>query len=180
MISCYVGCNLSIPCRPGTSVYRLQDKTSSKACTHALPRALQLWTLPPVGIGSDAATYPTAPNLTSQPRWVSALPRVLWLWTSSSNWGGLWHCHMSYSSGPHLLAELGSCVVTCPMTPDPASRPGRVPVLPRVLWSPMGHGPQIYKERPSWPSHAARLTCFQGTLMFYRGACKTCGQAVSS
>jgi hypothetical protein len=28
--------------QPGTSAYRLQDKTSSSACTHALSRALQL------------------------------------------------------------------------------------------------------------------------------------------
>jgi hypothetical protein len=36
-----------VPCRPGTPTYKLQVKTGSEVCTHALPRALQYWTLPP-------------------------------------------------------------------------------------------------------------------------------------
>jgi hypothetical protein len=51
------------------------------------------------------------------------------------------------------------------MAPDPASRPGRVPVLPRVPWFSMGHGTQIYKEMPSW------LTYAEHACMFLRHAC---------
>jgi hypothetical protein len=46
------------------------------------------------------------------------------------------------------------------MALDPASRPGKVLVLPRVPWLPKGHEIQIYKERPNWPTYAARLACF--------------------
>jgi hypothetical protein len=65
-----------------TGYLLLQDKTSRRACSHTLSRALDLWTLPPVGIGSDAVTCPTAPDLTSISMWAPALSRVLWLQTS--------------------------------------------------------------------------------------------------
>jgi hypothetical protein len=74
---------LSVPYRPGTPVYRLQDKMSTRVCTHTLPHVLQLQTLPPVGIGSYAVMCPTALDLTSLPRWASTLPYVLWLRISS-------------------------------------------------------------------------------------------------
>jgi hypothetical protein len=87
---------LSVPCWPGTSVYRLKDKTSSRACTHVLPCVLQLQTSPPcqgglqcchvpyvfgpripAEIGSGAATCAMAPDLTSRLRWAPVLPCVL-------------------------------------------------------------------------------------------------------
>jgi hypothetical protein len=38
---------LSVSCRPVIPTYKLQVKTRSGTCTHAPPRALQHWTLPP-------------------------------------------------------------------------------------------------------------------------------------
>jgi hypothetical protein len=90
---------MMVPCTPGTPAYKLQVKTRSKACIHALPRVLRPQTSPPYlgglrcyhvshGPGpqllaemrSGAATCPSAPDLTSQPRWTPVLSRVPWLW----------------------------------------------------------------------------------------------------
>jgi hypothetical protein len=111
-----------------------------------------------VKVDSDAFTCPIAPYLISRLRC----------------------CHVLYVFGLHLSAEGASGAVVCHMSPDPASRLGRIPVLSRVLWSSMGCVPQIYKEMPSWPSHAARLTCFQDMITCYRCGCKTYGHAASS
>jgi hypothetical protein len=54
---------VSVPCRPGTSAYKVQVKTRDKACVHTLPRAPQHRT--------------KATSL----RWAPALPRVLHLRT---------------------------------------------------------------------------------------------------
>jgi hypothetical protein len=74
---------------------------------------------PEVGFGS--ATCHTAPNLASLPRLALALPRVIRLRTSPLDSGGLRRCHVPYGSEPHLLTKVGSGIVTCPMTLDPAS-----------------------------------------------------------
>jgi hypothetical protein len=124
----------------------------------------------PTEVSSGATTCPTAPNPTFLPRWAPALPCIPWHRTPPPCWGGLWSYHMSYGSGPHLPTEVGSNPIACPMALDLASRPGRVPVLPCVPQFPMRHGPQIYKERLSWPTYAAKLVCFQGTHACSHGA----------
>jgi hypothetical protein len=72
---------LSIPCRPGTPAYMLQNKTKSGACNHAPPRVPQHQNLPPsrgglrgchvssgsgtrlaIKEGSDAVTFIVAPE----------------------------------------------------------------------------------------------------------------------
>jgi hypothetical protein len=82
---------VSVPCRPGTPTYKPQVKTSCRACSHTLSRALRLWTLPPscgglrrchmsygsgprlpAKVGSGAATCPMAPDLASRLRWAPA------------------------------------------------------------------------------------------------------------
>jgi hypothetical protein len=78
---------------------------------------------------------------------------------------------------------------TCPAAPNPASLTRWVPALPCVLqlWTspPCGGGLRHchvsrgfrwavclkYKERVSQPSYAARLTCSQGTLVYFQGTC---------
>jgi hypothetical protein len=170
---------VSVPCRPGILVYMLQDKTRRRVCIHTLPRALQPRTLPPyrgglrcchvpygsgprlpIEVGSGVVTCPTAPGPASLVRWALALKRTLWLWTPPPCRDGLRRCHVTYGSTPHLPIEVGFDVAAYPMAPDPASQPGRVLVLPWIPQFPKGHMPQIYKERPSWPTYVARLTCF--------------------
>jgi hypothetical protein len=43
---------------------------------------------------------------------------------------GVWRCHVSCSSGPHLPAEAGSSAATCPIASNLASLPGWALVLP--------------------------------------------------
>jgi hypothetical protein len=43
-------------------------------------------------------------------------------------------CYASFSSGPRLLVEVGSGVVTCPLMPNSASLLRRAPTLPHVPW----------------------------------------------
>jgi hypothetical protein len=74
-----------------------------------------------------------APDLASLLRWAPALPHVLWFRTSPPGWGGLWHCHVSRGSGPHLPVEVGSGAVTCPMAPDLTSQSRWALALPHVL-----------------------------------------------
>jgi hypothetical protein len=94
-------------------------------------------------------------------------------WTSSPCRGELRCCHVSLSPGPHLFAEVSSGTATCPMAPGSAFLKGE---LRRCH---MSHGLQqavdhMNKKRLSCPRHAARLACFQGTLVRYRSACNTC------
>jgi hypothetical protein len=68
------------------------------------------------------------------------------------------HCHVSYGSGPCLLAEVGSGAATCPTALNPASLLGRAPVLqcaPRLRCCHMSHG-----SRPCLP---ARKGCSAAT-----------------
>jgi hypothetical protein len=91
-------------------------------------------------VGSGAVTSPIVSDLAFWLRWALALPRVLWLRTSPPDWSGLRCYHMSYGSGPRLLAVVGSDAATCHVSPDLASRLGRTPTLPRVPWLHPGHG----------------------------------------
>jgi hypothetical protein len=116
--------NLSIPYRPGTLAYKLQDKTKSRVCIHVLPHTLHLRTLPSCPVGSGAAT--------------------------------------SHGTEPRLPAGEGSGAATYPMASDLASWLRWALTLPRVLQFLMSRGTK-YKERPSWPTYAARLVYFQGT-----------------
>jgi hypothetical protein len=95
---------------------------------------LWLWT----EVGSGVAMCPIALDITSRLRWAPTLPRVLWLQTSPPGRGGLRRCHVSYGSGPCLLAEVGSNAATCPMATDLTSRLRRDLALPRVPRVPMG------------------------------------------
>jgi hypothetical protein len=132
-------------------------------------------------VGSGATTCPKAPDLASRLRWTPALPCVIWLWTSPPGWGGLWCCHVSYSSGSRLPTEVGSSAAMCHMALDFASRLRRAPTLPHALWlrtSPpdwgglrrchMSRGSLWatglkHKEKPSSPTCAARHACSQCT-----------------
>jgi hypothetical protein len=116
---------------------------------------------PPAEVGSGATTCLAALDLTSLPRWAPALPRVPWPWTLPPCRGGLQCCHMFCSSRPLLPVKEGSGAAVCPTASDPASLLGglRCCHAPRdTLWA-VG---LRYKERLSWPSYVARLTCFHG------------------
>jgi hypothetical protein len=149
--------SLLVLCRPGTPAYKLQHKTRSRVCVHALP----LQTLPlyrgwlrcchmscssrpchcPTKVGSGAAMCPMTPDHTSLLGRALVLPHVLWLQTSPPARGELRRCHVSYRFGPLLPAKLGSGAALCPTAPDPTSLLGRALVLPCVLWlrtSPVG------------------------------------------
>jgi hypothetical protein len=59
---------LSVPYRPGTLAYRLQVKTRSGACIHALPRVLHPQTQPPCrdGLRCYHTPYSSEPHLPAQ------------------------------------------------------------------------------------------------------------------
>jgi hypothetical protein len=97
-----------VPSRPDTPTYRLQVKTRSRVCIHALPCVLQPRTQPPcqdglprsyvsygsrphlpAEMGSSAATCPMALDLDNLPRRAPALSCVIWLWASPPYRGGL-------------------------------------------------------------------------------------------
>jgi hypothetical protein len=151
---------LSVPYRPGTPTYRIQDKTRSRACIHALPCALQLRTMHlcqgglrrchvsyssgpclPVEVGSSAATCLMTPDLAPLLKWAPVPLHVQWLRISLRGRRGLRHRHMSRDSGPLFPVEMGSGVAACPMALDPASLSRRALALTHALWFPMGRGP---------------------------------------
>jgi hypothetical protein len=108
---------------------------------------------------SDIPTY--KPQVKASHRaCIHTLPRVIRHQTSPLNWGGLRHCHMSYSSGPRLSSEVGSSAAMCTMALDFASHLSWAPALPRVLWlrtSPLDWGGLrrchvYYGSRPRLPS----------------------------
>jgi hypothetical protein len=129
------------------------------------------------------------------------LPRAPQLWTSTPCQGVHQRYHISYGSGPHLPAEVGSGVATCPMAPDLTSWLWWAPSLLRVLWLrtlPPGqegsrcchisHGSQwavglryMKKNLAGLPMQLGscisktRMRCLTSEPLW---ACKTCGQAV--
>jgi hypothetical protein len=97
------------------------DPASLLGRAKALPRVLQLQTLPPyqgqlrrcyVSLGSE----PCLPQLQASPPCS----------------GGLRRCYVSLGSGPCLPAREGSGAATCPLAPDPTSLLGRALELPRI------------------------------------------------
>jgi hypothetical protein len=125
------------------------------------------------GMHSRVATYTVASDHTSLQRWAPAPPRVPQPRTSAPCWGELWRCHVSLSSKLCLPDEVSSGAATCPMAPGSASLRGELRCR-HVSHDPRRAVDHRNKERLSCPSHAARLACFQGTLVRYRGACKIC------
>jgi hypothetical protein len=99
--------------------YKLQVKTRSGVCSHALPHVLQHRTRPPSRGGLRAATCLAAPGLASQPRWALTLPCVPWLRTRGEGSGEL-------------------RVLWLQILPPCWEGSG----LPCILQSPMGHGTQ--------------------------------------
>jgi hypothetical protein len=80
---------------------------------------------------------------------------------------------MSLSSDPYLLDEVSSGAATCPTAQGSAFLRGELRCCH------VSHGPQWVvdhrnKEMLSCHMHAGRLTCFQGTLVHCRSACKMC------
>jgi hypothetical protein len=130
----------------------------------------------PADVSSGAVTYPTAPDPASLMRWASALPCALWLQTILPCQSGLWCCHVSSGSGPHLPAEVGSGAATCLEPSDLASQLGWAPVSSCILrlwtsppcWEGLWHCHVSYnsqwvvgfmnKERHSRLTYAARHT----------------------
>jgi hypothetical protein len=104
---------LLVPYRPGTPMYRLQDKEQ--------------------GMHPRATTCPTASDSASLPRWAPALPRALRLRTPPPCRDGHWCYHVSSGFGPRLLIEVGSGATMCLEAPDLASLLRRALTLPRVL-----------------------------------------------
>jgi hypothetical protein len=117
---------LSVPCRPGIPTYKLQAKTKSRACVHALPRALWLRTPPPYSgrlqwchashgcrprlpaqEGFVVAMCPVDPDLASLLRRGLVPPHVPRLRISPLYSGGLLCCHMSHGSGPRTPYSVG-------------------------------------------------------------------------
>jgi hypothetical protein len=118
----------SVPCRPGTSAYRLNSKTRSKTHCHMhYSSGSRL----PAREGSSAATCPATPDPASLLGRVPVLPRAPRLRTPPPCSGGLRCSHVPRSSGPCLPAREGSGVATCPAAPDP-SLLRRAPALPRA------------------------------------------------
>jgi hypothetical protein len=105
---------LSVSCRLGTPTYRLQVKTSSRACIYILSCVLQLRTSPPLL------------------RWLLTVPSVLQLRTSPPCQGGLQHSHVSHGPGPCLTTEVGPIAATCSVALGLSSQPRQNPALTRV------------------------------------------------
>jgi hypothetical protein len=72
----------------------------------------------PIKEGSGADTCPVASDPASLLKRAPVLPRVRQLRAPPSHQGGLWCCHVSRSSGPHLSAEEDSGAATCTVAPD--------------------------------------------------------------
>jgi hypothetical protein len=141
-------------------------------------------------VNSDTAMCHSAPDLTSLMRWATVLPRVPRSQTSPPCWGELRCCHVSRNPGSRLLAEASPGAATRSSALDLVSLLRWASVLPRVprlralpswegsfavVMSPTALGglwTTGIKERFSCPRHAARLACFQGTLMRYWSACR--------
>jgi hypothetical protein len=88
------------------------------------------------------------------------LPHVMWLWILPPYSRGLWRCHVSRGSRSYLPTWEGSGAATCLTTPNPSPCSGglrRCHVSRSSLWAKYLKN----KERLSWPTYAARLTCFQ-------------------
>jgi hypothetical protein len=135
-------------------------------------------------VGSGATMCPAAPDLASLVRRTTVLPRVPRPRTSPPCRGEFQCCHVSLGLRPHLLDEVSSDAVTCPIASGSASLRGELwcchvshdpvlclpergaLVLPRVL-QPSRAVDQRNKERLSYRRHAARLAYLQGTLMHY-------------
>jgi hypothetical protein len=120
-----------------------------------------------------AITYDVVLDHTLLQRLALMLPRVLWSQTSSPFGGELQRCHVSLSSRHRFPVEVGSGASMCPMAPGSTSPMGEIRCCH------IYHGPQqamdhMNKEKLSYPSHAARLACFQGMFVRYRSVCKTC------
>jgi hypothetical protein len=124
---------------------------------------------------SGVATRFSALDLTSLPRWAPTLPRVPWLQALTPR-------------------EESSGVATCFSALDLTSLSRWAPMLPRgpgiaslrgeLRCCHVSHGPQRAvdhknKESPSYPKHAAGLTCVQSSVACYRGAYKSCGQTAT-
>jgi hypothetical protein len=102
---------LSIPYRPGTPAYMLQDKIKSKVCVHSLPRA-------------TAAQEPS--SLLREGSGAAKCPR---LQTPPLRLGGFRRCHMPKGSGPRLTIQEGSGAAMRPSALSPASPLRRGPTL---------------------------------------------------
>jgi hypothetical protein len=124
-------------------------------------------------VSSGAATCPSALDLVSLSRWALVLPRVPRPRISPAYWGELQRCYVSHSSGPYILVEVSSGAVTCPTARGSAFLRGEVRCC-HVSPGPRRTVNHMNKKSLSCPSHAVRLVCFQGTLLRYRSACKTC------
>jgi hypothetical protein len=142
----------------------------------------------PTQEGSGAATRPTAPDPASLLRRALVLPHIPWLRILPLYSKGLRCYHMSRGSGSCLPARVGSGAAMCSMALDPTSLLRRAPVLPCVpryhTLPPYLGGLRCYhvsrcslwatylknKEMLSWPTYAARLTCFQDMPAHYRDA----------
>jgi hypothetical protein len=111
--------------------------------------------------------------------YIYTLPPALQLWTLSSCRGGLRCRHVPLGSEPRFPAREGSGTVTCLTAPNSASPRGELQCC-HVLHDSQRVIHHRNKEMLSCPRHAARLTCFYGTLTRYQGACKTCGHVASS
>jgi hypothetical protein len=129
---------------PHTSSKSRQGAGRASTCCHA---SCNFGPHLPTSVGFEATMCPTAPDLTSLPRWALALPRVPWLWTLPPR-------------------EEGSGAVTCSLAPNLTSLPRWALALPpgpglaslrgELRCCHVPHGPQRVvdhrnKERPSCP-----------------------------
>jgi hypothetical protein len=106
-------------------------------------------------------------------RWAPASPHILRPRTSPPCWGELRHCHISLNSGPCLLDEVSSDAATCSMAPGSAFLRGKLRCC-HMSHSPRWAVDHRNKEKLNCSRHAAKLACFQGMLVHYWSACKTC------
>jgi hypothetical protein len=142
---------------PCTATYLVaMDLASLPRWAPVLPRVPQRQSSPSCRGGLWRRHMLVVPDLAFLHRWALALPHVPQLQTSPPFRGGLRHCHVPHGSGLCLPEGELRC---CHMSHS----------LQRVV-------DHKNKGRSSCPRHAARLTCFDGTLTHYWGIYKTCAR----
>jgi hypothetical protein len=152
------------PVTPHTSSKLRQEAGCASTCCHI---SCSFGPHLPAEVGFDATTCPTTPDLASLLRWASALPRVPQLRTLPPWWGELRCCHVSHGSGL-CIPERGAPVLS------------RVPQLGALPSWEGSFGASTCLTAPGglWSTGIKEclvtLVCFQGTLVRYRSACKTC------
>jgi hypothetical protein len=140
------GWGVLVPYRPGTPTYKLQVKTSGRACVHMQPHA------------------PRCRTKATSLRWAPTLPRVQHLRTPPLSTRGLQRCHTSHGCRPCPASIVGSGVIACRSALDPAflhkggSEADMRPMALGGLWSMGIKNNPGYATRPADYKRCALVT----------------------